>query len=119
MWNPFKRKCKHKNFEAIESFVCCTGMFYHRLVVYRCARCGVHGYTDSYAFMSGAGILDLYRPKHKDYTEHGYRGWMLSESEYIQQVKDIFNKYFQIGADNIIIGMRIELAPLKINDRCR
>lgn len=94
MWNLFKRKCKHKNFEAIESLIWQGGLLYNRLIVYKCDRCEVFAYTDSFAFVRGSGALDLYRPKHKDYTEHGSVPHKLSNEQSAQLVKDMLEKYF-------------------------
>jgi len=94
-WNPFKRKCKHKKFEAIESFVCKTNLFYHRLIIYKCKDCGIYAYTDGHALMHGSGALDLHRPVLIfEYVAHGSMYLILSHDEYVKQVSKLLEKYF-------------------------
>jgi len=102
----FKRECKHKHFEAVESLICRDDLFYHRFVVYKCLKCGVFAYSSKWAFGIRSGALDLYFPKHKSYVENIDTSHVLSETEYTQKVKGILGKYLRIEG-NRVYGIRL------------
>lgn len=95
----------HK-FETIESFKYKTNLFYNKVFVYRCSRCGKYCYSISYAFGLGSGALDNRYPKHKKCYESGNYSGKLSEDKYTSMILIMLSNYF-IVRGTTVRGFRI------------